>query len=184
MHALPLDHVIEVGLYVFVWFAWHLKSKRILGFLDHHASKCAIGGPRIKEHPPLSQKHDKGCVGAHICLEFHAIHCLSFVAVKTVFCRKFLPTGNIQCRPAIYSVPIALSPADGYCTRPVAIPPSRWCSAMLIEGSLGLWQVFRKEKTVKTEAVVLWQRVSGRYGSSMHHSRIPRRGPWPPSLCI
>ena len=67
-HAcLPLElSMIEVELYVCIWFACHLKSKCTLGFLGHNALKCVIGGLRIEYHPPLSHKHDKGCIGAHI----------------------------------------------------------------------------------------------------------------------
>ena len=136
--------MIEVGSLVCLC-ALHLTLKCKLGLLGHHASKCAIDGPGVEAHAPLSPLHDRGCVRAYICLRSHAIHCLSFVAVKIVFCRKFLPTGNIQCQPAICEWPIASSAADGHSSWPVGISSSRWYSTVCKERVPGLWQSLERQ---------------------------------------
>ena len=80
MHASPLDQaMIEVEGSLVCLYALHYiwNQNGTLGPLGHHALKCAIGGPRTKNHVPLSHKHDKGCVGAHICLECIAMPCFA-----------------------------------------------------------------------------------------------------------
>ena len=97
MHALTLElSMIEVGLYVFIWFACHLISKCTLGFLGHHALKYAIGGLRIKDHPPLSHEHDKEGVCANICFEMHC-HALSVLCC----CQNRFLQESLAGRPSI-----------------------------------------------------------------------------------
>ena len=112
MYALPLDQVIEVGpLCLIMCIAFHLISKCILGFLGHHALKCAIGGPRIENHVPLSLKHDRGCVGAHICLKCIAMPCFVLCC-----CQNRILQEALAGRPSILptdQIWMAESPTNG-----------------------------------------------------------------------
>ena len=60
MHLLPLELIMmEVGAYC-LSCAFHSILKLHTWLLGHHAMKCAIDGPRTKDHVPLSHTHDKG----------------------------------------------------------------------------------------------------------------------------
>ena len=72
----------------------------------HHAWKCVIGGPRAKEHPPLSHEYDKEGGGANIALEMHCHALSALYCCQTGFCRKLWPAGHLQCRPAIHWWPM------------------------------------------------------------------------------
>ncbi|KAF5957048.1 hypothetical protein HYC85_004273 [Camellia sinensis] len=72
----------------------------------------------------------------------------SLFAVKTVFCRKFLPTGRIKCRPAISEMPMGPRTAGGNYKVPVGILSGRWCSAVCKEPAPGLWQFSEKQGSV------------------------------------
>ena len=115
------------------WQAWSLGLS------------CTIDGSRIEGHASLSSTHDGKHGQAHMCLKSYSICCLSSVAVKTVFCRKFLPTGRIQCRPAIGEWPITPSAADGNYTLPVGISSSRWYSTVCKEPVPELWHFSEKQ---------------------------------------
>ena len=96
-------------------------------------------------HASLSSIFDGEHDHAHMCLKSHAICCLSSVAVKTVFCRKFLLTGRIQCRPAIGEWPITPSAADGNYIWPVGISSCRWYSTVCKEPVPELWHFSEKQ---------------------------------------
>ena len=107
MHALPLElSMKEVELLVCSFglhFFWNWNC--IHGFLGHHALKCAIGGPRTKDHVPWSLRHDKGCVGAYICLKCIAMPCFALCCCQTRILQEDLagrpslvPTGH-HCWP-------------------------------------------------------------------------------------
>ena len=107
--------------------------------------KCTIDSPRVKGHTPLSPLHDWESSHAYTCLKFHAIHCLSLLLSKTRFCRNFLPTGSVQCQPAILPGPIASSAADGYFQWSVDISFSRWCPTVFRGPVPELWQFSEKQ---------------------------------------
>ena len=94
MHALSLDQVIEVGPYVFVCISFEIKMHNLVS-LGHHALKCAIGGPRIKDHTLLSHKHDKGCGCAHICLK-----CIAMLCFALCCCQKQILQEALAGRPS------------------------------------------------------------------------------------
>ena len=78
MHALLLDQVmIEVESHWFVDMHCIPYQKCTLDSLGHHALKCAIDGPKTKDHGPLSHKHDKGCDWCIHCLNCIAMLCLA-----------------------------------------------------------------------------------------------------------
>ena len=85
MHALPLElSMIEVELIVcYVHFILHWKW--ILSSLGHHALKCAIGGPRIEYHTPLSHKHDKESDWCKHCLKCIAMPCFALCCCQNRF---------------------------------------------------------------------------------------------------
>ena len=145
---------------------------------------CIIDGPRVEGHAPLSPLHDRECARAYICLKFHAIHCLSLLLSKTSFCREFLPTGTVECRPAM----------DWWL---IIWNPSRWISSMAGGYSLQPMVSYRVQGTCPRTLAVFkevgqckqrqqWYGTGfrGKINPSMHHSRIPRRGLRPSSLCI
>ena len=145
------------------WQAWSLRLS------------CTIDGSRIEGHASLSSKHDGKHDHAHMCLKSHAIYCLFSVVVKSVFCRKLLPTGIIQCRPAIDGWPINPRTADGNSALPVGISPSRWYSAACKEPVLGLWKFSEKQGSINRGGSDVVRVFQASRVSSMHHSRIPRQ---------
>ena len=100
-------------------------------------------------------------------------------AVKTVFCRRFLPTGIILRRPAICLQPIDPKTAGGNCALPVEISPSRWYSAACKEPVLGLWKFSEKQGSINRGGSDVVRVFQASQVSSMHHSRIPRQRLWP-----
>ena len=110
------------------------------GSLGHHALKCAIGGPRIKYHAPMSHKHDKECGWCKHCLKCIAMPCFALYCCQNRFCRKIWPTGHMKCRPVIHPWPISQSEAGGHSPWPVANPLSQWCSKAFREAALWLVQ--------------------------------------------
>ena len=80
VHALP--HLLKwVMIEVEApWFdyvhciTFEMKNAQ-LGLLGYHALKCALDGPRTKDHVPLSHKHDKGYGWC--------IHCLNCIAMQS-----------------------------------------------------------------------------------------------------
>ena len=51
--------MIEVGVPYVFFSAFHSILNCTFGSFGHYASKCVIGGPRVKDYTPLSLKHDK-----------------------------------------------------------------------------------------------------------------------------
>ena len=62
--------------------AFHLILNFTHGSFGHHALKCVIGGPFVKNHTPLSLKHDKGVVVQTLSCKCIAMRCLFSVAAK------------------------------------------------------------------------------------------------------
>ena len=129
--------------------------------LGHHALKCAIVGPRIKGHTPLSHKHDKRCVGAHICLKYIDMPCFALCCCQNRFCRKTWPVDYMECRPTNYWWPIAQQMVNdhpdmvgGVSTWPVALHSVQ-------RAYLGTYVVFRGAKQWKQRQHVSWQWISG-----------------------
>ena len=93
--------MIEVEFNLFDYMHYIPYQDAHLIFLGHHAWKCAIGGPRIEDHIPLSHKHDKGCGGAYIGLKCIAMLCLALCCCQLQVLQEFLadrqclvPTGH------------------------------------------------------------------------------------------
>ena len=148
-----------------------------LGLLGHHASKCAIDGPRVEGHAPMSPLHDRECVHAHICSKkFHAIHCLPSATVNCRFCRIFWPVGYQECRPTNNLWPICL--ISGRCPSPLAddVPTRSVLLTSVHISILGACENFQRSRAVQPEATVLWQQVSGGDEPSTHRPRTSRRG--------
>ena len=143
---------------------------------------CTIDGSRIEGHASLSSKHDRKHDHAHICLKSHAMHCLFSVVVKTVFCRKFLPTGRIQCRPAIFEWPVNQNNADGNPRLSVGILPGRWCSATCKEPVLEFWRFSERQGSTNRGDRGTVRVFRASQVPSMHHLRTPRQRLWPPSF--
>ena len=81
--------------------ALHLKSKCSLDSLGHHALKCAIDGPRTKDHIPLSRTHDEGQDWCIHCLNCIAMLCLALCCCQLQILQELsadrqcpVPTGN------------------------------------------------------------------------------------------
>ena len=127
MHASPLDQaMIKVEGSLVCLYALHYIWNRngTLGPLGHHALKCAIGGSRIKNHVPLSLKHDKGCVGAHICLECIAMPCFALCC-----CQNRILQEALAGRPSLVptdQVWMADSLTCGWWSFPMAGAHSLW----------------------------------------------------------
>ena len=175
MHALPLElSMIEVEPHLFVWCASHLKSKCILGFLGHHALKYAIGGLRIENHVPLSHKHDKGCVGAHICLKYIAMPCFALCCCQNRFCRKTWPVDYMERRPTNYWWPRAQQMVDDHPDMVGGV--STW--SVVIHSVHGAYlescEIFRGAEQGKQRQTCAWWWVSERNRARIHWALFPR----------
>ena len=82
----------------------------MLDSLGHHAWKCAIGGPRTKDHAPLSCTHDKRlgwCIHGLDCIAIQgsALCCCELQVLQELFAdRQYLvPTGNVLVADSLIS---------------------------------------------------------------------------------
>ena len=108
-------------------FIWNERCT--LGLLGHHAFKCAIGGPRTKDHAPLSCTHDKRLGWCIHCLNCIAMLCLALCCCQLQVLQAFLagrqylvPTGNVLVADSLISSRWPYLAAGGYSTQPVVSP--------------------------------------------------------------
>ena len=133
-----------------------------LGSLGHHALKCAIDGPRIETHPPLSHEYDKECGW---CI--HCLKCIAMLCFALCCCQKQILQEALAGRPS--PVPTDHpSMADSLNKWPVIIPFGRWpiplAGGVPQHSEKQPWELysFQRRITVKAEATCAWQWLSKR----------------------
>ena len=167
--------MIEVGSLVCLC-ALHLTLKCNLGSLGYHAPRCIIDGPRTKGHASLSPIHDREhwpCLHM-LKIPYHALLvcccCQNCLLQEFSADRQYrVPTGTIWVADNIIDNRWLFYTAGGHPSQPMM-----FCNAhRRFSGTL---TVFREEKAVKQRQQWHGADFPGESDSSMHHSRIPRRG--------
>lgn len=158
-----------------VHFIWYWSCT--LSFFDHHALKCAIDGPRVEGHTPLSLTHDKegGCT--YIALKMHCHALFILCCSKTGFCRNRWSVDHLHCRPATHSWPRApflvddqFSLAGDHYSWPVT---SHSAQGLILEHIRDFCS-FQRCRAVQTEATWVWRWISERNRTCTHSSLFPR----------
>lgn len=140
--------------------------------ITHGNTRLMVREPRTMSLWVIHMIRDR--IGPYIAWIALPCYALPSAAINCRFCRHSLPTGSVQCRPAIYWWPIASPTADDHILLPVAILLSRWCLPMSREAILRLWQ--SSEEYIRENRGSLRMAVYFRARPSMHCIGLSSRG--------